>query len=55
MAFALSPPLFLMGGIVRPILGTVLVAYGTFLLWRHARNGWRVEAVSEHRARLEEA
>ena len=55
MAFALTPALFLMGGVVRPILGTSLLAFGTYLLWRHARNGWTVEAVSERDARLDEA
>ena len=55
MAFALSPPLFLMGGVVRPLLATFLLGLGAYFLWRHARNGWRVEAVSEHGARLDEA
>ncbi len=55
MVFALSIPVFLMGGVVRPIVATSLLAFGAYLLWRHARNGWSLETVSEHRTRLDEA
>ncbi len=54
MSFALSPPLFLMGGVVRPALGTMLIALGAYLLWGHARNGWRLEMPVEQRADLKE-
>ena len=54
MSFALSPPLFLMGGVVRPALGALLIAFGAYLLWGHARNGWRLEMPVEQRADLKE-
>ena len=54
MSFALSPPLFLMGGVVRPALGALLIAFGAYLLWGHARNGWRLEAPAEHAVHLGE-
>ena len=54
MSFALSPPLFLMGGVVRPALGALLIALGAYLLWGHARNGWRLEMPVEQRADLKE-
>jgi len=40
--FAVSVPLFMMGGIVRPILGVLVVAIGGIVLWRRARSGWRL-------------
>jgi len=54
MAFALAPPLFMMGGVVRPGLGLGLVAFGAYRLWRNARNGWRLEAPPEYTATLTE-
>ena len=48
MAFALSLPMFLMGGVVRPLLGGVLTAFGVYRLWHHARNGWRLERPAEN-------
>jgi glycerol-3-phosphate acyltransferase PlsY len=55
MAFSLALPVFMMGGTVRPILALLLVALGAYLLWSHARNGWRLQALSEPRAELDEA
>ena len=44
----------LMGGLVRPVLAAAMVGFGVWLLWRHARNGWRLEAVAGHTAHIEE-
>ena len=38
---AVSVPLFMMGGIPRPILGTLVAAYGAYMLWRRAQDGWK--------------
>lgn len=54
MSFGLAMPLFMMGGVVRPGLGLVIVLYGAYLLWRNARNGWRLQAPPEHSATLRE-
>ena len=44
LSLALSLPLFLMDGTVRPALAIALFLFAGYLLWRQARNGWRVEA-----------
>ena len=52
--FAVSVPLYMMGGIVRPVVATVVLAYGAFTLWRRARGGWRLEAALETAVPLKE-
>ncbi|MCH8002396.1 MAG: Tat pathway signal protein, partial [Proteobacteria bacterium] len=42
VCFAVSVPLFMMGGIPRPILATLVAAFGAYELWRRARNGWQL-------------
>ncbi|MDJ0942355.1 MAG: tripartite tricarboxylate transporter permease [Kiloniellales bacterium] len=39
---AIVPPLFLMDGVVRPVLAGVLLLLAVFTLWRHQRAGWRL-------------
>ncbi len=46
--FAASGPLYMMGGVVRPVLGTILIAFAGFVLWRRAKAGWQLEAPLEH-------
>lgn len=43
LALALAIPLFLMGGWVRPIVATLLVALGVTNLWRQWHSGWRLD------------
>ncbi len=38
--FATSVPLFLMGGIPRPVLACILIALGAWTLWKRWRSGW---------------
>ena len=45
--FAVSVPFYMMGGIPRTILATVVLAYGAFTLWRRVQDGWRLKAVVE--------
>ncbi len=40
--FAVAVPLIMMGGIPRPILGVVVALLGAYVLYRRARNGWRL-------------
>jgi putative tricarboxylic transport membrane protein len=54
ICFALSPPLFMMGGLARPIIGGVLIVAGLWILFRRYREGWRLEQPEEHEAHLEE-
>jgi putative tricarboxylic transport membrane protein len=54
LCLALAPPLFMMGGIPRPIIAGALLALGIWLLWRRWRGGWKLEAPVEHAAQLEE-
>ncbi len=44
--FSVSVPLFMMGGIPRPILATLVAALGAYVLWRRARNGWQLDETS---------
>jgi len=54
LCLALAPPLFMMGGVTRPIVGGLLVAVGAWLLVSRHRQGWKLTAPVEHAARLEE-
>jgi putative tricarboxylic transport membrane protein len=46
LALGLAPPVMLMGGWVRPLIAAGLVGLAAWMLWRHHRNGWRVEAAT---------
>jgi hypothetical protein len=54
LCLALAPPLFMMGGLPRPILGGLLIAGGLWLLFKHHRRGWKLETPEEHEVHLEE-
>ena len=54
LCLALAPPLFMMGGLPRPILGGLLIAGGLWLLFKHYRQGWKLETPEEHEVHLEE-
>ena len=41
---SVAPPLIMMGGVVRPAIGAVLLALAAALAWRRARRGWRLGA-----------
>ena len=52
---ASSVPLVMMGGIVRPAIGAVLVCVTGYLVWNRARGGWRLKPPpEEHEVHLEE-
>lgn len=42
LAVALSSPLFMMGGIFRPVVGGLLAAWAVYVLWGHHRRGWKI-------------
>ncbi len=44
---AASVPLFMMGGVPRPILATLLAGYGLWTLYRRWQGGWNLEASSQ--------
>jgi putative tricarboxylic transport membrane protein len=54
LCLALSPPLFMMGGIARPAVGGLLIAAGLWLLFSRHRQGWRLDPPEEHEPHLEE-
>jgi putative tricarboxylic transport membrane protein len=54
LCLALAPPLFMMGGIPRPLVGGLLVAFGIWLLINRHRQGWKLSPPEEHEAHLEE-
>jgi putative tricarboxylic transport membrane protein len=54
MAIGLAFPIFMMNGVVRPVLAVALVAFGVWSLWRHWRAGWVLDAPEEHLVHLEE-
>jgi len=55
ICFALSPPLFMMGGLTRPIIGAALILVGLWILFQRYRDGWRLEPQYEHEVHLEES
>ena len=42
MAAAISIPVFMMGGAVRPVIAVMLVALSGYLIWKRARSGWQL-------------
>ena len=50
---AVSVPLFMMEGYVRPIIGVALLAFSAYLLWRSAASGWKVAPAGDHKVHLE--
>ncbi|MBT8004959.1 MAG: Tat pathway signal protein, partial [Rhodospirillales bacterium] len=42
--FAISLPLIMMGGTVRPTLAVIVFCFGGYQLWRRKQNGWKFEA-----------
>jgi putative tricarboxylic transport membrane protein len=54
LCLALAPPLIMMGGLTRPIVGGLLVAIGAWLLFSRHRQGWKLAAPAEHEVHLEE-
>ncbi len=51
---AAAVPLFMMGGVPRPILATLLAGFGLWTLYRRWRGGWRLEASAKQEVHLEE-
>ena len=43
LLLVLSVPLFMMGGVTRPAVGGLMILVAGYLLYSHARNGWRLE------------
>ena len=52
--FTLSVPAFMMGGTVRIGLGILLIAAGARSLYKHHRNGWRVDPKASQAPQLRE-
>ena len=44
MAAAISIPVFMMGGSVRPVIAVMLVALSGYLIWKRIRSGWQLPA-----------
>ena len=43
LLLVLSIPLFMMGGVTRPAVGGLMILVAGYLLYSHARNGWKLE------------
>jgi putative tricarboxylic transport membrane protein len=43
LLLVLSVPLFMMGGVTRPAVGGLMILVAGYLLYSHARNGWKLE------------
>ncbi len=54
LCMAVSPPLFMMEGITRPIVGGLLLVLGGYMLWRRWQGGWKLDAPIEHPAPVKE-
>ncbi|MBL6929037.1 MAG: tripartite tricarboxylate transporter permease [Rhodospirillales bacterium] len=48
LSIAVSLPLFMMNGFVRPGIGGGLLLLGCYQLWKRNRDGWELSAPSEH-------
>jgi hypothetical protein len=44
---AVSVPLFMMGGVPRPIIAALLAGFGLWTLYRRWRSGWRFETPNQ--------
>jgi len=54
LLLATAPPLFMMGGVARPIIGAGLTVAGVWALVKRHREGWALEAPDDHGVHLEE-
>jgi putative tricarboxylic transport membrane protein len=54
LSIAISAPLFMMGGVARPVLGGCLILFSSYLILRHARLGWRLEVPADHQKQIRE-
>lgn len=52
--FAVSGPLFMMGGVSRTVLAAVVVLFGVFTLWRRAQAGWAFAPDDDDTPKLQE-
>ncbi|MDA0304812.1 MAG: tripartite tricarboxylate transporter permease [Proteobacteria bacterium] len=43
-----SLPLFMMGGVPRPIFATLVLCYGAWELWKRWKSGWKLPAAEGH-------
>ncbi len=51
---ALSVPMVMMGGIARPLIAVVLLVMAGYMIWRRARDGWRLENAGMPEIHIEE-
>lgn len=51
--FAATVPLYMMGGVPRPVIATIVAAFGLWTLWKRWKSGWRLDTVgiTEHQLR----
>jgi hypothetical protein len=42
--FAAAAPLYMMGGLPRPVIATIVVVYGARTLWKRWKSGWELDA-----------
>ncbi len=54
MAVCLAPSIFMMGGIVRPVIAALLIAFAAWSLWRHQKRGWVLGPPEQQVIQLEE-
>jgi putative tricarboxylic transport membrane protein len=54
LAFGLSIPMFMMGGVVRPGLGALLIAIGAYFLVKRHRSGWQLDPRDADAPQLQE-
>lgn len=52
--FAASIPLYMMGGIPRPTIATIVIAFGAWTLWKRWKSGWQLDESLANRHQLRE-
>jgi putative tricarboxylic transport membrane protein len=52
---AVSAPLYMMGGIPRPVIATIVLGFGVYTLWRRWRSGWALPRIDAPQSRYSES
>jgi hypothetical protein len=41
--FAVSIPLFMMGGVARPVIAVITLFFGARIVWQRWKSGWKLD------------
>ncbi len=52
--FSVAVPLMMMGGVARPVLATIVIAFGVYTLWQRAQSGWQLDPAAADELKISE-